>query len=186
MLGQRQRRAQWIGTIIGGVVLAAISFALMPSWLAAWLRAARGFGERPLIALTPLGILVLFVLFRWRRPEARLLLLMVSVVRTPALYDELPLIIIPSTLRESLVLVIGSHLAALVQEYAIRGDSPNVPLSAAGLILFLYLPATVMVLRRPNVAMVTGDSEKNQIGGGPPSVGASFGRTRTQTSAGMQ
>ena len=76
LLGQRQRRTQWIGTVIGGAVLAAISFVLMPTWLSTWLRAAGQFGERPLIMLTPLGILVLLALFRWRRPEARLLILM--------------------------------------------------------------------------------------------------------------
>jgi hypothetical protein len=153
LLGQRQRRAQWIGTIVGGSVLAVVSFVFMPNWLAVWLHAARGFGERPLIMLTPLAILVLLALFRWRRPEARLLILMAAVVRTPALYDELPLFVIPNSLRESFVLVIGSHLAALVQEFAIRGDSRNIALSASGLILFLYLPATIMILRRPNLAV---------------------------------
>jgi hypothetical protein len=153
LLGQRQQRTQWIGTIIGGAVLVAISFVLMPGWLLPWLRAARRFGESPLIALTPFGILVLPALLRWRRPEARLLLLMATVVRTPALYDELPLFLIPGSQRESFVLAIGSYLAVIVQEYAIRGDSQNAALSAAGLILFLYVPATIMILRRPNIGV---------------------------------
>jgi hypothetical protein len=50
----------------------------------------------------------------------------------------------------------------MVQEYAIRGDSENAALAGAGLILFLYLPALIMILRRSNVGAVAAPLEQHR------------------------
>ena len=145
---------------IGGMCgLALVAFAAQPDWVTAWLGAlkyasfVRGTGF-PYIApaLMPGGFLVLLALLRWRRPEGRLLAALACVPHTLLPYETLPLFLIPRSLREAEVLFALSWLASIVASAKVRGTSFGGYIDVNGqyIVLLLYLPATLMVLKRPN------------------------------------
>jgi hypothetical protein len=94
----------------------------------------------------------LLALARWRRPEARLLATLSLVPHTMTWYDALPLMLIPATFRQLLVLGILSHLATFIAApLGFRYDGAALLSASAPIALWgLYVPALVLVLRRPN------------------------------------
>jgi hypothetical protein len=92
------------------------------------------------------------VLAKWRRPEARLLAALACVPQTPTFYDHVFVFVVPRTSRETLVLVVLTFAVYFAVAFAPTfttfqqwGD-----FVAAATILFVYAPAVIMVLRRPN------------------------------------
>jgi hypothetical protein len=96
---------------------------------------------------------MLLALLRWRRPEARLLLLMSCIPQFPFFYDQLALWLIPQSRRETLNLTWCSH-AAFVAWFVLSFDweSGMVVMSTAApyVLALLYIPCLIMVLRKPN------------------------------------
>ena len=142
----------WWPMIIGGGGLTAAAFLLQPGWFSEWLPIVRSADHFFTPAAFQFGFVMLAVAVRWRRPEARLLLAMACLPPTPGFYDALLLIVIPRTLRESLLLV-GCSYAVYV------GMLINSPFPNAGAwmhdiaqftLWFMYLPCVIMVLRRSN------------------------------------
>ena len=112
-----------------------------------------GYGDPPLVVMLPIGPLVALALLRWRRADARLLFLMACVTRSVTGYAELPLFLVAQTARQSFVLCIGSYIATIVQGAAVAPSGYyNLRLADTAYLMCLYLPAIVLVLRRPNVA----------------------------------
>lgn len=137
------------------VALVAVSFIVAPHWLTGWWAAVTGpHFLRPMVT-RPFGFLLLLAALRWRRPEARWLLVTALIPTTANIYEALPLFVLGTwTFRETLVLAILSHLADLAG-YVIRVDESYAALVNAHSITVLalfYLPALVLILRRPNVA----------------------------------
>ena len=140
----------------GGLVLTALSYIAMPAWPREWLGALANAPHIKPYILRPGGVLVLAALARWRRPEARLLAALAIVPQNATLYDTLPLFVIPATINEAAILALASH-GAWHLSIARRGDPTSlqvVDANALTYLLLLYLPALVMVLRRPNVGTV--------------------------------
>jgi SAM-dependent methyltransferase len=145
-----------VASLGGAAVLVAGSFAVMPTWHRAWLAVVADAPHIRPYVLRPGGVLVLAALLRWRRPEARLLAALAVVPQNATLYDTLPLFVIPATLNEAAILSIASH-GAWHLAIARRGDPTSLEIANANALtylLVLYLPALVMVLRRPNVGSV--------------------------------
>ncbi len=89
-----------------------LSFAIWPTWPAAWLAALpQHTNFTPL--LTWWGPPLLLALWQWRKPAARLLLAM-AIVPQRLLYDQVALWLIPTTLRTSLVLSVASWLGLML------------------------------------------------------------------------
>ena len=150
-------RPSWFG-IAGGLAVAAVSFVVVPTWLGDWLRTIGPHGtafHRPPIVFGFFGPLLLLAALRWRRPEARLLLLMACVPQFPFFYDQLPLWLVPQSRRESVILSLFSF-AAFFTWLAFSFDPSMhtvVQTSPAPFVLALiYIPCLVMVLLRPNEA----------------------------------
>jgi hypothetical protein len=149
--------SRWV--IGGGLLLVALSFGLQPHWFSAWREALHetslGGGQVPYPApvMFPSGLLILLALLRWRRPEARLLVAMAVVPQTALPYEGLLLFLIPRTWREAAFLSLSSW-AMLWYTRTAFDLTPGLPgaLNAYGhtMVSFLYLPTTIMVLRRPN------------------------------------
>lgn len=138
---------------IGAVVLIAISLLFMPSWPREWWAIIRE-GEQmrsPVLRLG--GFLIALVLLRWRRPEAWLVFVMALMPQSWAWYNTLVLLTIARTYREAAVLSLISSAGAIVAALIIRDSSPaSYSAWGAAMVAFAYLPATVAVLRRPNVS----------------------------------
>ncbi len=141
---------------VGVLVLLAISYALVPTWPLDWIHAMRGaIGQYQPPILTPFGAVLVLAVLRWRQPEARLLLFMACMPQNALFYDQFPLLLIPKTRREALIAACCSFAAYLYGNLFVQilpgmdragRTAQLLPYVIAG----LYLPALVMVLRRPN------------------------------------
>lgn len=142
------RRSVVIASVIGFVIV-ALSFVMLPGWVASWLAVVRGpQGYAPTsFLLTPAGPLIALAALRWRRPEARLILLLATIPHTVVPYEELPLCLVGTTFRESLVIAVGSMICFLVQ-WTVGGVHDE--LVRFTYVAALYLPCVAIVLRRPN------------------------------------
>jgi hypothetical protein len=138
----------------GAALLAIVGWILLPTWLTDWLTVVRRGEQKFLSVFTPVGALMLLALLRWRRPESRLLIALSCIPRTPSLYDLLPLFVIPRSVRESCILALGTH--ALFWTIVAIGPFQSFDAYAHALgrlePIYVYLPALVMILRRPNVS----------------------------------
>lgn len=150
----RPTRRMLVAFGVGGVVLAAVSFALMPGWLAEWLAVAQhAVYIRPLLLAPFGGFLLALALLRWRDADARLLFGLACVPQTAWTYNGVPVYLLASTTAESWHLVLLGWLAGIGQTLlAYWAQDQPVPVRyeiaiAATLALF-YLPALWLVLRR--------------------------------------
>jgi hypothetical protein len=98
------------------------------------------------------GPIVLLALFRWRRPEARLLAGLVCVPQTFSSYDSLIVFLAADTRRDALLLVAGTTLVTLVISLLGTPESyaEAVHRFAPFRIALVYAPAVWIILRRPN------------------------------------
>jgi len=145
-----------LAALAGGATLTVASFLLMPGWYTEWTMALGSAPHIQSFLVRPGGVLLLAALAKWRRPEARLLAALAVVPQHATLYDTLPLFVIPATLREAAILALASH-GAWHLALARRGEPTSMEISDANALTFLlllYLPALVMVLRRPNEGTV--------------------------------
>ena len=143
-------RATLRATLFGAIVLTAISLVLLPSWPGKWL-SLLGTAHHMAPPITRFGgPLVALVLLRWRRWEAWLLLTLVCMPHTWGWYNVLTLFVIPATYREACVLALMSSAGAVLAGYLIQPGMSIEGFEGAMIVLTAYLPATVMVLRRPN------------------------------------
>lgn len=153
VIASSPNRVALTAALIGGLVLLAVSIVLLPSWPIEWWRIIRETQQlRPPIMRLG-GPLILLVLLRWRRPEAWLVFLMACMPQSWAWYNALTLLAIATTYREACVLSLVSSIGGLAAVWYIRDSSSpaSYPAWGAALVAFAYLPATIAVLRRPNV-----------------------------------
>jgi hypothetical protein len=146
---------------LGGGALVLLSLVLDPAWPGRWIELIRGAPHLTPPVLLPGGFLVFFALLRWRRPEARLLVAMACVPHTTLAYEALPVFLVPRTWKESFVLAtLSIFVFALQQMLDRRAGLPAaevlpaftewVTLVGTASLILIYLPATLMVLRREN------------------------------------
>ena len=152
MAGAWPSRRTLVWTSLGGIALLAASFAVRPTWLAEWLDVIRHAEHKRPFMFYRGGALLLLALLRWRRPEGRLVALLAVIPQTPGLYDTLLLFAIPATLNEACLLALLSHGARWVllptATYPVFQDVADE--TARVSIVLVYLPALIMLLRRPN------------------------------------
>lgn len=133
--------------------LVAGSLALNPGWLRDWLQALPGavHVRAPITFVSALGPALLLAATRWRRPEARLLLVLASVPHTTLLYETVLLYLIPRTWPEAATLVVLSWIVGPLpadrSNYVAWTRDVGTHVTA-----LMYLPCLLMVLRRPNVS----------------------------------
>ena len=137
-------RPSW-RAVIGVALISAISLALMPHWPVEWLDNLHTvIGHRPPILL-PGGFIIALALFRFRQPEARLLLAMACVPQLAFFADQVPLFLSARTRREGVFYAVTSTLVFLVWLLF----TPT-PVGDWYILLGCYAPALYIVLRRPN------------------------------------
>lgn len=143
---------------LGAIALTIISLIFQPHWPADWIGNVRSQTHiRPPVTRIG-GVFILLAALRWRRPEARLLLAMACVPQTSSWYDAVPLFLIPATLRESLLLSSISTLGFFLPPYLMTAANEaeyNAQMGAM-MVAVCYLPATLLVLRRPNSGNLPG------------------------------
>src|SRR5215211_3435639 len=150
IVGSSERFAVPIAAAVGTVMLFAVSLALLPAWPVEWFRliSSSPYVSAPITRLG--GFAILLVLFRWRRPEAWLLFLLASIPQTPYPYNVLVLLALANTWREAGLLSIISSLGSLVKQRAHVHDLASLDIMANMMVVSAFIPATLMILRRPN------------------------------------
>ena len=148
-------RPNW-WTVMGGAFLLLVSFAVLPSWLNDWIGVLRvdnlAHWYMAPIALTG-GPLILLALLRWRRPEARYLVGISIVPHILGFYAGFFPMLVAETRREAQMLSLGSAVAWFATGWAMGSGSfiSKAPVLAGyPLLVFIFLPALIVVLRRPN------------------------------------
>jgi hypothetical protein len=87
--------------VIGGSVVLAISLVMDPQWPAKWLDALSGAPHFHPLIVRPFGVLMLAGLWRWRDPEARMLVALSLVPQTGLLYETLPALTVARNAKQA-------------------------------------------------------------------------------------
>jgi hypothetical protein len=158
-------RPTW-AAVIGGVAFLGLATLVLPSWPLDWLASVRANGDRsqyaPPVMLSG-GAILLLVLARWRRPEARLVAVLSCVPQNYFFYDQLPLLLVPARQGSLLVFALWTHLLRLLAFNVLQLSTPenwgmSVSLRSTWLAPFIlwgmYIPCVLMILRRPNEGYV--------------------------------
>lgn len=158
LIFQTETRAIRAAAILGAC-LVIVSLVIQPTWPIAWMETFRHSeaGQYRVPLATPVGALLGLAALRWRRPDGRLLLAMACMPQNGFFYDQLPLLLIPSNRIEMVIASTISGIAWIISRFTHIDVSGTTALSAAYLpyVMFgLYLPALVIVLRRPNEGLV--------------------------------
>lgn len=145
-------RPRWQSAAIG-FVLVLISLGVRPGWPGEWLATLKAADHMAPPVAHLGGPLILLALLRWRRPEARLLIAMACIPHTTLLYEDLPLFLIPSSWRQSILLAVLTWTAQGVNvwlgPYGALIDQTKTGGTVS--VALCYLPCLLMVLSRPNV-----------------------------------
>jgi hypothetical protein len=145
-------RPSWRFAIVVGLTI-VVSLVAMPDWPLRWLEATRKHpdGNYAVPLVLQGGFLLLLSLLRWRRWDARLLLGMACVPQSMFMYDQLPLLLLARTRIEAISFALWSHVVPLAVPLLVPSRDGSVDQYVAVVIVWtLYLPALVIVLRRPN------------------------------------
>lgn len=160
-----------IAAAAGTVVLIAISLVILPGWPLEWWHAiwSSPHVSAPITRIG--GFAIPIVLLRWRRPEAWLVFLLACVPQTSYPYNVLVLLALAKTWREATILTFISTLGALPELRANVHDLPRLERMGHLMVASAYLPATIMILRRPNegvgpwwIQLVTGGRKGSSTG----------------------
>jgi hypothetical protein len=139
------------GCIIAALL--ALSVILMPSWPQLYLAGVReSIQHVSPVAAVWYGPVLLLGLIRWRRAEARLLVALACIPHMLFFYDELLLLVaVPTSKRELLFLRAANILGVLAWlAYCLVRPVPYQLVARPFVLASCYLPALVLVLRRPN------------------------------------
>jgi hypothetical protein len=153
IVGSTSSRRIVIAAAIGGVILIATSFALLPDWPVEWLKlvGSTDYFTPPILRMG--GILVALVLVRWKRREAWLVFIAACLPQTWYPYNGLLLLAVAETYREACFLSLFSSAAWMAVYLFVPGQMRSEETRAtwsAVLLATSYLPAVIIVLRRPN------------------------------------
>ena len=138
--------------IVGGSLLVAASLALDPHWpLDLWRVSGEAIHRAPV--LRPGGALLLLALLRWRVPEARLLAGLACVPHSLAIFETLPLFLVPRRKQDAYALAVLTYVAVFLSGLVPAGQ-PGLTASLDRrwpfMLVLVYLPTLVMVLRPPH------------------------------------
>jgi hypothetical protein len=136
--------------LVGGLAVVLITVIVYPAWPWEWLAAIHGAMLLRAPVTQPFGWLLLLALFRWRRPDARLLAAMACVPHTISLHEAFPLGLALRSRHQMLVFACGTWVI-----YGMQLAAGPAPLSrllerAWPGQLALYLAVLAMTLARPN------------------------------------
>lgn len=149
------QRDQLVALLVAAA-LGAVSLLMLPSWPTDWLSSLKLVDHvlPPIAHIAVGGPLVLLAALRWRRPEARLLAALACIPQSTVIYEGLYFLLFPATPRGVLIFTALSWIPYFIQgwlvDHALRpGELVHWKMGNV-MVLFFYLPALFMVLRRPN------------------------------------
>lgn len=166
--------------VIGMAGLTLLSLLAWPTWPQEWLAALPSATHMTAPVMRPGGFLVLLALYRWRLPEARLLVAWSCLPQTPVLYEAVPLFLLVKTWHEGIALTALTFLSGLTVRVCAPYQSYEAWMNAGGLAMLwlIYLPCTIVVLRRTHVQSMATNPDRDPAADAGLSVVA-YGSART-------
>lgn len=147
-LASQYTKPSWRYVIAGAVFLGVTSLILFPAWPMEWMGALRP-GEFQPVIFWPGGFIGLIAALRWRQPEGRMVVAMSIVPITASWYEALPLLFAGRTKRETQTLSLFSSVGYIAQGlFSPAEEYVPVRYTRILLVMFCYLPALIVVLRR--------------------------------------
>lgn len=131
--------------VILGVVFVGISLIVLPSWPFEWREALKEAPRYKAPLLYTGGPILLLALIKWRKPEARTLLVMSAMPQLTLFYDQLPLWLVPTTAWRSLAMSVLSWVA-WAQWYPNREVPAHVAIARPWIFALIYIPALLVLL----------------------------------------
>ena len=136
--------------VAGAAALVVLSLIFQPHWPRRWL-AVIAQAPQPLSVLSIVGgPILLLALLRWRRWEARMLLVFALVPQTSGAVGTLPLLLIPRSFRAVTVLAILSYVPIFYAPQAGQTIEQWSYRETLASLFAVYLPVLWIVLRMPN------------------------------------
>jgi hypothetical protein len=137
--------------VIGCSVVLLLSLVALPRWPIEWLYAIRSLPGHPapILVMRGLGLVLLLAALRWRAPEGRLLFVSACVPQLLLFADQLPLLLVARTRNELVALTACSQVGFVIWFLTLRDGDLYVLKAAPYVFVSVFLPALVMVLRRP-------------------------------------
>jgi hypothetical protein len=134
---------------LGCAVVFALSLIALPRWPLEWLHAIRSLPGHPapILAVHGVGIVLLLAAVRWRTPEGRLLLVSACVPQLLLFADQLPLLLVARTRNELVALTACSQIGFVIWFLMLRDGDLYVLKAAPYVLLFIFIPTLVLVLR---------------------------------------
>jgi hypothetical protein len=148
-------RRSWIIAGSVAVVLIAISFLILPSWPRYWMASVTNTWEFVSPVRRAGGFLLLLALLRWKTREGRFLFVLSLVPQVQSWYaGVLPLLVARSKRENQILSLISSLGYVLLIPLSLDSATREISTFTVGrlMIAFCYLPALIVVLRRPNVS----------------------------------
>ena len=145
-LGALFYRLDW-RAFAGAALLGIASIAVLPSWPREWLANLHHVASHPPPIATPLGVVLILAAFRWRTPEGRLLLAMACVPQLLFFADQLPVYLVARTRTQMAALAFCGTLAWLAWFVQLKSGDLYVPMAAPYVMIGIYAPALLLVLR---------------------------------------
>jgi hypothetical protein len=137
--------------VAGGLSLGVVSIAMFPRWPLVWLGQLHFATQMAPSFFRLGGFAIAAAALRWRRPEARLILALACVPQVGSWYDALPVFLVALTYRQTMILSLSSCVGFLIHmQLNMATELESNQVGGALMVAFVYLPATIMVLRRPN------------------------------------
>jgi hypothetical protein len=137
--------------VVGSIVVLVLSLIALPRWPIEWLHAIRSLPGHPapILVLRGLGLVLLLAALRWRSPEGRLLLVSACVPQLLLFADQLPLLLVARTRGELVAITACSQVGFVVWFLLLKDGELYVLKAAPYVLLSVFLPALITVLRRP-------------------------------------
>lgn len=141
--------------LLGALAFLALSLVIDPRWPKEWFdilpQKVAGVYRSPITIMG--GPLLLLALVKWKRADARLLIMMSLVPQNMLFYDQLLLWLIPKTRNEFMIMGMLSIVAIVVGSIGLPPGAGIAEVNkhyAPAILWLIYLPCLVLVLRRPN------------------------------------
>lgn len=149
-LAGARSKAALVRMLAGASGLVLVSVVVQPEWPLRW-REVVASAPQPLSVLTlPGGFLLLLALLRWRRWEARMLLVFALVPQTSGAVGTLPLLLVPRSFRDLTLLGILSYVPIFFAPQPNQTMEQWAYRETFATLLVVYLPVLWLVLRMPH------------------------------------
>jgi hypothetical protein len=138
-------RLDW-RAFVGAALVTVASLAILPAWPLEWITNLHHLLSHPSPIVTPLGMVLILALLRWRTPEGRLLLAMACVPQLLFFADQLPVYLVARSRAQLVWLACCGVIAWSTWFLRLKAGDLYVTAAAPYVMVGVYAPALLVIL----------------------------------------